>query len=91
MVRRAGGRRRTITGLWDALMAHAERMDAHWHIDFECGPCAWIATLRTGDPVQVQAARLWRVLYDERSPRDFEEFLRDGGWYIVTGDRIEAI
>lgn len=91
MVRRVGGGRRSINGLWSALMAEAQRMDAHWHVAVDCGACEWLDTLNSGEPVQVEAEKVWRVLWDERHPRDFDEFLRDGGWYVVTGDRIEAI
>jgi hypothetical protein len=89
MARRSSGRGgRDIPGLHDALLAAARRFDDSWHIDKDCGCCAEVAALASGEPVVYSGERIWRAMFDRRYPNRWEEFMRDKSQYTVTGDRL---
>lgn len=87
----AGGSRRTIRGLHDALLAHWRAFDAHWHVPDDCGPCRRVAALEDGEPMTFPGKSLWKALFDERRPGMFDELMHDETLYEVRGDVIAVV
>jgi hypothetical protein len=85
MARRSGGRGgHDVPGLSAALSAHSRAFGQHWasqsSLDFA-------AAIDAGEPVTVDGETVWRAMFGRRNDLR-EEFARDKGLYVVTGDRL---
>ena len=86
MARRDGGRGgRDIPDLSPALAGWYRAFGLQWASP---DSLAFADAIERGERVRVDGETVWRAMFDRRYPARWDEFIRDKGLYVVTGDRL---